>query len=451
MLDHVGAPHYLFREILGWLGQLSTTGLVSIREPKLFPTNTKRESLMKRIRHRFPVPKVQKLFVLLEDGKLGPIPNIDGLDPNDEYGITQASERARQEKLHKDKEHDRKQIHKQVEATQNFATQNAPTAIDQGVFVYRYDFLEQLFDLLNDVSIFGNIDNLVVNRTSVDADGNSYFEQYQPQPGDRLDELPSGSWYRDTFVRLGLQSGIDFLLPIIIYLDKTGTDMNQRYSLEPISFSLGIIKRKVRNQFSAWRVLGYLTDLEVSSKAARKNASKASNRGRNLRNQGVVLRCSLETLLKWQDKRIPFDLRLGEYIKNVNLVPTVTFVMGDGKNADACSGRYSSHAKGVKRMCRACDVPFDKLSDPNHVCNFFTAEPIKHLVETSLLDKVIGHGTNKSELNKMMENKELPKEFWQQYPDYVPPNEVPRSQCPTLNTTTPLKEEDPTLLSKTRR
>jgi hypothetical protein len=87
MLDHVGAPHYLFREILGWLGQLSTTGLVSIREPKLFPTNTKRESLMKRIRHRFPVPKVQRLFVLLEDGKLGPIPNIDGLDPNDEYGI----------------------------------------------------------------------------------------------------------------------------------------------------------------------------------------------------------------------------------------------------------------------------------------------------------------------------------------------------------------------------
>jgi hypothetical protein len=140
MLDHVGAPHYLFREILGWLGQLSTTGLVSIREPKLFPTNTKRESLMKRIHHRFPVPKVQRLFVLLEDGKLGPIPNIDGLDPNDEYGITQASERARQEQLHKDKEHDRKQIHKQVEATQNFATQNAPTAVDQGVFVYRYNF-----------------------------------------------------------------------------------------------------------------------------------------------------------------------------------------------------------------------------------------------------------------------------------------------------------------------
>jgi hypothetical protein len=97
MLDHVGAPHYLFREILGWLGQLCTTGLVSITQPKLFPTNTKRESLMKRIRDRFPVPKVQKLFVLLEDGKLGPIPNIDGLDPNDEYAS-----------LNRPREHDRK-------------------------------------------------------------------------------------------------------------------------------------------------------------------------------------------------------------------------------------------------------------------------------------------------------------------------------------------------------
>jgi hypothetical protein len=187
------------------------------------------------------------------------------------------------------------------------------------VFVYWYDFLEQLYDLLNGVSIFGNIDNLEVNRTSVDTDGNSYFEQYQPTPGDRLDELPSGSWYRDTFVRLGLQSGIDFLLPIIIYLDKTGMDMNQRYSLEPISFSLGIIKQKVCNHFSVWCILGYLTNLEVSSKAARKNASKASNQGCNLRNQGVILCCSLETLLKWQDKCIPFDCILANTSRTLTL------------------------------------------------------------------------------------------------------------------------------------
>jgi hypothetical protein len=106
--------------------------------------------------------------------------------------------------------------------------------------------------------------------------------------------------------------------------------------------------------------------------------------------------------------------------------------MGDGKNADACSGHYSSHTKGVKRMCHACDVRFDKLSDPNHVCKFFTAEPIKHLVETSLSDKVIGHGTNKSEIQKMMEKEELPKEFWEDYPEYEPPSKANDELMPNL-------------------
>jgi hypothetical protein len=49
-----------------------------------------------------------------------------------------------------------------------------------------------------------------------------------------------------------------------------GTDMNQRYSLEPIIFTLAIIAMHIRSLEKSWRVLGYITDLEVSSKAKRK-------------------------------------------------------------------------------------------------------------------------------------------------------------------------------------
>jgi hypothetical protein len=61
-----------------------------------------------------------------------------------------------------------------------------------------------------------------------------------------------GSWYKNSIRRLQnydkdpLKEAAEFVLPIVMYVDKTGTSMNQRYPLEPFMFTKAIIKRKKR-------------------------------------------------------------------------------------------------------------------------------------------------------------------------------------------------------------
>ena len=49
--------------------------------------------------------------------------------------------------------------------------------------------------------------------------------------------IPTSTWHGRPLYRF--QPEIHFILPIIVYLDKTGTDFNQNYPLEPVSFSNG--------------------------------------------------------------------------------------------------------------------------------------------------------------------------------------------------------------------
>jgi hypothetical protein len=54
-----------------------------------------------------------------------------------------------------------------------------------------------------------------------------------------MDDVLDGSWYSSTVAALKIgKNSCQFLIPIIIYMDKTGTDANQRHSLEPVLLHL---------------------------------------------------------------------------------------------------------------------------------------------------------------------------------------------------------------------
>lgn len=108
-------------------------------------------------------------------------------------------------------------------------------------------------------SIFGNVDNLVVNPPP---------NQWQPYAGNSsLDDVMDGTWYRKTCLEYFgvdplqmLASSRDknghstsvFFAPLLLYGDKTGTDIYQRYALEPFVVTLGIIRRAVHYHPWAW-------------------------------------------------------------------------------------------------------------------------------------------------------------------------------------------------------
>ena len=83
------------------------------------------------------------------------------------------------------------------------------------VHTMTFDFVEQLKDLLSDTYIFGNLSNLDVNP-------NDPFGKFERDDG-CVDEVNSGSWYNNAHSFYVQQPNDEFLLPIIFYIDKTGT------------------------------------------------------------------------------------------------------------------------------------------------------------------------------------------------------------------------------------
>jgi hypothetical protein len=96
--------------------------------------------------------------------------------------------------------------------------------------VYKFPFVSMLQDLLDSCgSEMHVIDKK--NHESIDPSTKS--------------ELWNSDWMAETFQRFDISKNFDtkkeIMLPLILYMDKTGTDALQRYSLEPVLFSTAAI------------------------------------------------------------------------------------------------------------------------------------------------------------------------------------------------------------------
>jgi hypothetical protein len=155
--------------------------------------------------------------------------------------------------------------------------------------------------------------------------------------------------------------GQDFVLPIIIYVDKTGTDANQRHSLEPVLFTLGIFKRKIRNQTRAWRILGFVPDMEQKSSAVKAAARSGDSKGLSTRNYHKCLRVVLQSFVDAQQESHQVYLRIGNWVKCTQPRLPIAFISGDAKSGDMLCGRFGGH--NTKRMARACNVSMPECED----------------------------------------------------------------------------------------
>jgi len=113
--------------------------------------------------------------------------------------------------------------------------------------VFRFDFQHMLQDLVNS--------------------NNKHLHQILPHwveenlPPGTEHELWHTEWMNKTFRMpeyMDFDPNQDIMLPVILYMDKTGTDVNQRYSLEPVLFSLAAIPRGHRESRHSWRHLGFI-------------------------------------------------------------------------------------------------------------------------------------------------------------------------------------------------
>ncbi len=132
------------------------------------------------------------------------------------------------------------------------------------IVMYYYNFLDQVHDLLNDVSIWGDVSNFQGTVNLHDPFSN------EPLHHDGLvDELVDGQWFIKTNQQCKILAPNEpyIILLVVRYIDKAGNDVNQQNKLEPFSFTFDLLNHACRYHSKAWCVLGFMPDFKHKSSA----------------------------------------------------------------------------------------------------------------------------------------------------------------------------------------
>jgi hypothetical protein len=255
------------------------------------------------------------------------------------------------------------------------------------ICVIRFNLVKNIKDQLSMRPVFGNLDNLVINR-------NNRWDLYWSHPADN-DEIMDGSWYQTSNHRLlaaGFNQRTDFRLAFMVYCDKTGCDVNQRYPLEPFIMCPVMIRRKLRYVPMTWRAVAFVPDLESKS-AAEKEYIRRQVKGATARNYHRCLRWILEAFAELEREGFLYWMRLGDEVNYVRVRPELALVLGDGKSADMLTLRVCGHYKS-KRISRSCKVSQQHCDSVTHVCQYMKASdlyPAQYILDKGGHLALIGH------------------------------------------------------------
>ena len=203
--------------------------------------------------------------------------------------------------------------------------------------------------------------------------------EYQRQKSRKVGDLVGGRWYARTYHARCDASKKEILCPIIIFVDKTHSDVKGRLTQELVMYTLGIFNQKTRNNPRAWRPLGLLPNF--------KSVREDRNSDRKQEDFHFVLSHVLQELKDVQKKeglRVKFPYR-GKDITAVFKVPTAC-VLGDHEGQNKNCGH-----KGCRtpRFCRRCDIKKKESDKPK------VGKPVK----AEDIDKLRMKGDEKDELD----------------------------------------------------
>ncbi len=241
------------------------------------------------------------------------------------------------------------------------------------VKVVVHDFIEQLYSLLSDKDLM-RPENLIFGHED---------SPFQAPPSRRtnnytISDIDDGTLYRKAYRQFVQAPGRDVVCPIILFIDKTHIDEKGNLTLEPVTFSLGILTKEARTLPHAWRPLGYMNNQKQMKGEKMTPLNRATD-------YHYVLSHILRSFSKAQKKEgIAWDLSFkGKLHPCVFKIP-VLCVMGDSEGHNKLCGHFTSSTK-VKSLCRSCDCPAEETGKAESLVvsgrKFTRASDIRALVE----------------------------------------------------------------------
>eukprot|EP00428_Durinskia_dybowskii_P015260 CAMPEP_0170207474 /NCGR_PEP_ID=MMETSP0116_2-20130129/3314_1 /TAXON_ID=400756 /ORGANISM="Durinskia baltica, Strain CSIRO CS-38" /LENGTH=1164 /DNA_ID=CAMNT_0010457931 /DNA_START=4517 /DNA_END=8013 /DNA_ORIENTATION=+ len=258
------------------------------------------------------------------------------------------------------------------------------TRLVQNRKVFLFPFVDMLEDLVNDVQV--QLHMICPSPTNLDTSATD-------------DELWNTPWMRQTFEcsHRDFCSQDDIMLPIILYMDKTGTDAYQRYSLEPILFSTAANPGKIE--------MGFIPSSKDLTKAVDKlqfhHDCLAALLG------GIRAAHADPPLITIKDKIT------GSIMKKRARVPLM-MIMGDQPSQDTLCSRLKANAGGAGRVHRSCMCSYMTVDDPSHKCHGVPQESMSQMTTfASLSDTEIAAlvGSNQKEIAHLKRVRNMNRKF----------------------------------------
>jgi len=151
---------------------------------------------------------------------------------------------------------------------------------------------------------------------------------------------------------------------LIVFGDKTHTDLHNTLSLTPIIFTLTLFNRKARNNPKFWRPLTYIPNLSHGKGAA----DKTTTADQHCQDEQACLRIAFESL-----RRIHNDKGMKIKVKGVfvRAMVWIHYLIGDIEGNNKWIGHLSG---GKKRPYRDCKCSKDDMDLDNPRCKYITRD-----------------------------------------------------------------------------
>lgn len=219
--------------------------------------------------------------------------------------------------------------------------------------------------------------NLVIN----DPD-----DPYAPYiPDKRGDELQDAQLFQNAQRELR-KNPKDFVIGTQIYANKTHATINGRYTLEPWVMCLSITNSRTRARWEAWIVLGYITDIKLST--AENDYLNATKVGELISINCRNYHRQLDVILRGY-RKIQYGVEMYvavAYTPEVrNVILPLLNINGDGMSSDKLCARFANYDPNkIDRLVWNCNCPSSETHLPNATCKFNEQDDIEPLVRDAL-------------------------------------------------------------------
>jgi hypothetical protein len=153
---------------------------------------------------------------------------------------------------------------------------------------------------------------------------------------------------------------------LVIFGDKSHTDLHGALSLTPIIFTLTMFNRTSKNNTNFWRPLGYIPNLGYSKNKADKTETRDK-----IQDEHTCLSVVFESVREIHRKGGFLATVMG---REITIKVWIHYFIGDTEGNKKWLGHYPGNKSQVSQPYRDCQCDFSEMSNPNPTCVLTTIE-----------------------------------------------------------------------------